>query len=52
MNVTQVTEFGKVSYVHVVMNTYSGFLMAVTQTEEATKYVTTNLKCLFIYANS
>ena len=46
INVTHVTEFGKLRYVHVTIDTYSGFLMLTAQTGEFTKYAITHcLKC-------
>ena len=49
MDVTHITEFGKLRYVHVTINTYSGILMTTAQAGEATKYVITQyLKC-FLY---
>ena len=46
MDVTHVTEFGKLRYVHVTIDTYSGFLMAIAQTGDATKHVIIcSLKC-------
>ena len=46
MDVTHITEFGKLRYVHVTIDTYSGFIMATAQTGEAAKHVITHcLKC-------
>lgn len=46
MDGTHVIEFKKLKYVHVTMNTYSGFLMASAQSGKATKHVITHcLKC-------
>ena len=46
MDVTHIMEFDKLRYVHVTIDTYSGFLMASAQTGEATKHVITHcLKC-------
>ena len=46
MNVTHVTEFGKLRYVHGTIDTYSGFLMLTAQTGETTKHAITHcLKC-------
>ena len=45
MDVTHVTDF-HLRYVHVTIDTYSGFMMATAQTGEATKHVITHcLKC-------
>ena len=52
MNVSHVTEFGKLRYVHVTIDTYSGFIMATVQTGEAAKHVITNcLKCFSCMGN-
>ena len=46
MDVTYVAKFGRLKYVHVAIDTYSGFLMATAQTGEATKQVIAHcLKC-------
>ena len=46
MDVTHVPEFGKLKYVHVSIDTFSGFIMATAQTGEATKHVIAHyLKC-------
>lgn len=46
MDVSHIAEFGKLRYVHVAIDTYSGFLMATAQTEEATKHAIIHcLKC-------
>lgn len=42
MYVTHVAEFNELRYVHVTVDTYSGFLMTTAQTGEATKYVITH----------
>ena len=39
MDVAHVTEYGKLRYVYVTIDTYSGFMMATAQTGEATKHV-------------
>ena len=53
MDITHIAEFGKLRYVHVIIDTHSGFLTASTETEEATKHVIIRcLKCFFIYENS
>lgn len=39
MDVTHVPSFGKLQYVHVTIDTFSGFLMATAQTGEATKHI-------------
>ena len=52
MDVTHIMEFDKLRYVHVTIDTYSGFLMATAQIGEATKHVITHcLKLLLIYGN-
>ena len=46
MNVIHIAEFGKLRYVHVTIDTFSGFLMVTVQTGESTTHVTTHcLKC-------
>lgn len=42
MEVTYVEEFGKLRYVHMIIDKYLGFLMAVAQIGEATKHVITH----------
>lgn len=45
-DVTRVSEFGKLKYVHVTIDTYSGFLLATAQTGKASKHVIAHsLKC-------
>lgn len=39
MDVTHFTPFGKLKYIHVSIDTFSGFLIATLQTGEATKHV-------------
>lgn len=39
MSITHIVEFGKLRYVRVTVDTYSGFLMASIPTREATKRV-------------
>lgn len=39
MDVTHIPEFGPLKYVHVSIDTYSGFILATLQTGEATKHV-------------
>lgn len=39
MDVTHIPEFGKLKYVHVTIDTFSGFIYASLQTGEATKHV-------------
>ena len=41
-DVTHIVEYDISRYVHVTINTYSGFLMATAQTGEATKHVLTH----------
>lgn len=46
MDDNHVTGFGKLRYMHVTIDTYSGFLMVIAHTGETTKYVITPcLKC-------
>ena len=46
MDITHITKFGSLNYVHVTVDTYSGFLMVTAQTGEATKHVISHcLKC-------
>lgn len=46
MDVTHIPEVGKLRYVHVTIDTYSGFLIATAQPGEATKHVISNcLRC-------
>lgn len=46
MDVTYVTGFRKLRYMHVTIDIYSGFMMATAQTGEALKHVITHyLKC-------
>ena len=39
MDVTHIPTFGKNKYVHVIIDTFSGFLFATAQTGEATRHV-------------
>jgi transposase InsO family protein len=39
MDVTHISDFGKLEYIHVIINTFSGFLVATALIEEATKNV-------------
>nr|KAF6462165.1 hypothetical protein HJG59_011229 [Molossus molossus] len=49
MDVTHVPEFGKQKYIHVIIDTFSGFIVATPQTGEATKHVIAHcLKCFSI----
>ena len=48
MNVTPISDFGKVNYVHVTIDTFSTFLVATTLTGEATKNVITH--CLHCFS--
>lgn len=47
MDVTHIPSFGKLKYVHVTIDTYSGFLYASAQTGEATKQVIAHLFLTF-----
>ena len=48
MDVTHITDFGNLKYVHVAIDTFSGFLVATFLTGEASKNVITN--CLHCYS--
>ena len=39
MDVTHISDFGKIKYVHVTIDTFSGFLVATALTGEATKNI-------------
>ena len=43
MDVTHHLEFGQLKYIHVCIDTYSGFISATLQTGEATKHVIAHL---------
>ena len=43
MDVTHYSEFGNLKYVHVCIDTFSGFILATLQTGEATKHVIAHL---------
>ncbi|AAA47732.1 pol protein, partial [Simian retrovirus 1] len=43
MDVTHYSEFGNLKYIHVSIDTFSGFLLATLQTGETTKHVITHL---------
>lgn len=46
MVITEVPELGRLRYVHVYIDTISGFIMATDQTGESTKHVSYHcLKC-------
>ena len=47
-DVTQISDFGKVKYVHVTIDTFSGFLVATALTGEATKNVISH--CLHCFS--
>ena len=49
MDVTHIADFGKLRYVLMKINIYSGFLMATAQTGEATKHETIHFFKLFSY---
>ena len=51
MDVTHIPSFGKLQFVHVTIDTYSGFLCATAQTGEATKHVITHLLHCFAFMN-
>ena len=50
MDVTHYNEFGNQKYIHVYVDTYSGFFYATLQTGEASKHVIThnanNCQCI------
>ena len=51
MDVTHISDFGKLKYVHVTIDTFSGFLVATALTGEATKNVISHcLHCFFMFA--
>lgn len=53
MDITHIAEFGKLEYVHMIVDTYSGFLMVPEQTGEATKHVVIHcFKMLCLHGNS
>ena len=43
MDVTHYSEFGNLKYVHVCIDTFSGFILATLQTGKATKHVIAHL---------
>ena len=43
MDVTHIPEFGKLKYVHVIIDTFSGFIYASLQTGETTKHVISHM---------
>uniref|UniRef100_A0A8I5N501 Uncharacterized protein n=1 Tax=Papio anubis TaxID=9555 RepID=A0A8I5N501_PAPAN len=47
MDVTHYSEFGQLKYIHVCIDTYSGFIIATLQSGEATKHVITHLLYCF-----
>ena len=47
MDVTHISDFGKLKYVHVTIDNFSGFLVATALTGEATKNVITHCLCYF-----
>ena len=49
MDVTHISDFGKLKYVHVTIDTFSDFLIAIALPGEATKYVISHcLRCFSI----
>lgn len=49
MDITHISSFGKLKYVHVTIDTFSGFLFASLQAGEATKHVISHvLACLVV----
>lgn len=47
MDITHIPEFGHLKYIHVTVDTFSGFILASLQTGEATKHVIAHtLQCL------
>lgn len=49
MDVTHIPSFGRQQYVHVTVETYSGFLVATAHTGEATKHVIKPLLLCFCH---
>nr|KAF6460616.1 hypothetical protein HJG59_011521 [Molossus molossus] len=47
MDVTHISEFGNLKYVHVIIDTFSGFIYASLQTGEATKHVISHMLTTF-----
>nr|KAF6462305.1 hypothetical protein HJG59_011339 [Molossus molossus] len=47
MDVTHISEFGNLKYVHVITDTFSGFIYASLQTGEATKHVISHMLTTF-----
>ncbi|QTI96652.1 pol [Prosimian retrovirus 1] len=48
MDVTHYPEFGNLKYLHISIDTYSGFLLTSLQSEKATKHVIAHLHCFSI----
>jgi transposase InsO family protein len=51
MHVTLISDFGKLKYVHVIINTFSGFLVATALTGEATKNVISHYFSMLVVPN-
>lgn len=47
MDVTHFNEFGNLKYVHVIIDTYSGFIFATLQTGEAAKHIIAHMLSAF-----
>ena len=46
---THISDFRKIKYAHVTIDTFSGFLVATALTREATKNVISHCLCQFIF---
>ena len=49
MDVTHISDSGKVKYVHMTIDTFSGYLFGNALTREATKYETSHCLHVFLY---
>ena len=49
MDVTHISDFGKLKYVHVTIDTFSGFIMATLQSGEANKHCIQHCLQFFYY---
>ena len=52
MDVTHISDFEKLKYVHVTIDTFSGFLVATALTEESTKNVISYCLCVYVCFSS
>jgi hypothetical protein len=48
MDVIQISDFGKLKYLHVTIDNFSGFLVATALTGEATKNVISHVYIVFL----